>query len=143
MQTNAWNVQFEENGVLKIKVFEGDKPKESGAVDFAKQLKSRGLPVEVISRRRAYAPPVGKEPPRHGLLWCPYCIKWREFEMAAVVHPTYETPELLRCTVCTISVKDAYVRRYNPLFVDRHEIEQELKKTKVPSGKPVLRRRRR
>jgi hypothetical protein len=139
---NAWNVQFEEEGVLKIKVFEGDKPKDSGAVDFAKKLKLRGLKVDVISRRRAYAPPVGKEPSGYGLLWCPYCIKWREFEVAAVVHPTYETPELLRCTVCTISVMDYYVRKYNPVFVERHTIREEMNKTRVPT-KPVLRRRRR
>lgn len=139
---NAWNVQFLEDGILKVKVFEGDKPKESGAVDFAKELKRRGLSVEVISRRRAYAPPVGREPDRHGLLWCPYCIKYREFEVAAVVHPTYETPELLRCTVCTISVMDAYVRKFNPIFVERHTIQEELNRTKAPS-KPILRRRRR
>lgn len=138
----AWNVQFLEDGILKIKVFEGEKPGESGAIAYAKALKLKGIHVDVISRRRAYAPTVGKESPRHGLLWCPYCIKWREFEVAAIVHPTYETPDLLRCTVCTISVKDAWVRQFNPVFVERHAIEQEMRQVKVPT-KPVLRRKRR
>lgn len=140
---NAWNVQYLKEGRVVIRVFEGDSPKASGAVPFAKKLAKRGLSYDIISRRHAF-PPVGKntDPPAPGLLWCPYCIKWREFEEAAVIREEYETPELLRCTVCTISIRDYHVRLYNPLFVERHDIEQELKKTKVPT-KPKLRRRRR
>lgn len=140
---NAWNVQFHKEGRTVIRVFEGDSPKQSGAVQFAAELKSHGTPVDIISRRHAF-PPTGKHlnPPHPGLLWCPYCIKWREFEESAIVRPDYETPELMRCTVCTISIRDYHVRMYNPTFVARLEAEQEIRKAKVPT-KPVLRRRRR
>lgn len=143
MQQNAWNIQFERNGKLVIRVFEGDSPKGSGATDFARELLASGISCNIISRRHAF-PPTGKhvDPPGPGLLWCPYCIKWREFEEAAVVRAEYETPELMRCTVCTISIRDYYVRLYNPIIVERMEIEREMKKAKAPN-RPVLRRRRR
>lgn len=140
---NAWNVQFIEDDRVLVKIFEGDSPKESGAVKFAKELKLRGLRVDIISRRKGFAPPqLRAEPPGPGLLWCPYCIKWREFEESSVVRGDYETPSLLRCSTCLISIKDYYVRVYNPIFVERHEIELEMKKAKAPT-KPVLRKRRR
>jgi len=140
---NAWNVQFIEEGVVKIRVFEGNSPKP--AVDFAKEQRRRGLvvDVEVFSRRSAFPPPAKQlSPPRAGLLWCPYCVKWREFEESIIVRPDYETPPHLRCPVCTISIRDYYVRRYNPDMVARMEVEAELKKTKVPNKKVQLRRRR-
>lgn len=142
---NAWNVLYKEDERLLIKVFEGDSPKESGAVPFAKELRLNGITAEVISRRRAFAPqgwPYQVNPPAPGLVWCPYCVKWREYEEASVVHDDYETPSLLRCTVCTISIKDFYVRKYNPILVERYEIQAELNKTKVPTQKVRLRRRR-
>lgn len=140
---NAWNVQFVEDGITKIKVFEGDSPKN--AVAFAKEQRLHGIvaDVNVISRRQAFPPPLKQVlPPRAGMIWCPYCIKWREFEESIVVRPDYETPALSRCSVCTISIKDYYVRRYNPELIARMEIEAELKKTQVPKKKVQLRRRR-
>lgn len=139
---NAWNVQFVKEGQIVIKVFEGDSPKASGAVGFARDLATHGILYEIISRRRAFAPPASKAtPPGHGLLWCPYCIKWREFDTLVVVRPTYETPPLLRCTVCLVSVADHWIRKYNPVFVERHAIEQEMRTAKAPV-KPKIRRRR-
>jgi hypothetical protein len=128
-ELNAWKALWtDEDGARKYRRFEGDRPSESGAVSFAKDLRRRGLAVEVISVRHAYPPPEKmKRPDRPGLLWCPYCVKWREFSEAIVVHPDYRTPELLRCTICTISIRDAYVRRYNPEFAAKYDVEQELK----------------
>jgi hypothetical protein len=141
---NAWNVQFIEDGVLKQKVFEGDSPKESGAVEFAKDKRAHGTVVDVISRRRAYPPPLKQQTsPSPGLLWCPYCIKWREFEESIVVRDAYETPPALRCGVCTISIRDYYVRKYNPELVLRMDVEAELRRAKVPDKKVYVRRRRR
>lgn len=140
---NAWNVLFIEGERTLIKVFEGDSPKGSGAIAFAKQKRLQGIQADIISRRKGFGPPDNKkDPPSPGLLWCPYCIKWREFEDSSVQRGDYETPSLLRCSVCLISIKDYYVRRYNPIFVERHDIELEMKRAKAPQ-KPVLRKRRR
>ena len=127
-----------EEGKKLIKVFEGDSPKGSGAVDFFKKKRSDGFTVELISRRHGFPPPIKQSlSPSPGLLWCPYCIKWREFEYATRTRRDFYTPELLRCPTCGISVKDYYVRKYNALFVERYEAEQELKRvklTKVPKN---------
>lgn len=124
---NAWQVQWFEEGKRKYKRFEGDSPKQ--AVEFGKSLKHRGLVVEgIISCRTAFPPPLKQQTsPKIGMLWCPYCVKWREFEEAAVKKPEYTTPSLLRCTVCTISVRDAYVRMYNPELTLRYEMKMEMR----------------
>jgi hypothetical protein len=124
---NAWKAQWEEGHQLFVKKFEGDKP--TRAVDFGKKLKARGIiVVNIISARRAFPPPVKHStPPQPGLLWCPYCLKWREFQEAEVLTKNYRTPVLLRCPVCTISVKDAYVRMYNPELVIQYEMRQEMR----------------
>jgi hypothetical protein len=140
---NAWNVQWNDGEKLVRKVFEGDSPKDSGAVSFAKELRGRGLSVDIISRRHGFPPPVKmREPPRMGMLWCPYCIKWREFEVIAISHEGFTTPDLLRCPVCTISIMDYHVRTYNVEFVERYLTAQDMRKrptTPEPQGK---RRRR-
>lgn len=140
---NAWCVQYELEGRTVVKVFEGDSPKASGAVGFKKELESAGTKAEIYSRRRGFPPPQKyADPPRPGMLWCPYCIKWRDFEQLVVVRPEYETPELLRCTTCLISIKDYWVRLTNPSMVSRLEIESEMRKSRVPE-KVRLRKRRR
>lgn len=140
---NAWNVQYEHEGRTVVRKFEGDSPKASGAVQFRNDLIKNGISAEIYSRRHGFAPPLKQiNPPHAGLLWCPYCIKWREFEESIVARGDYETPELLRCTVCLISIKDYWVRKYNPAMVARFEAEAELRSAKAPQ-KPVLRRRRR
>lgn len=124
---NSWKVQWKEEGKFLFKKFDDDKP--TRAVAFGKELKSRGIVVvDVISRRRAFPPPLNKqESPRPGLLWCPYCVKWREFEEAAVVTGELTGPSLMRCLTCTISVKDAYVRMYNPDLVIQYEMRMEMR----------------
>jgi hypothetical protein len=139
---NAWNVQWKENEHLLRKVFDGDSPKLSGAVDYAKQLRDRGFPVDIISRRRGFPPPIKfKEPPQLGMLWCPYCIKWREFHVAAVKTTEYTGPSLLRCPACTISIMDYYVRRHNSLFAERYFTSQDIRKKRVEQTRRTRGRR--
>jgi hypothetical protein len=105
-------------------------------VAFAKELKDRGIPFDLISQIKTYPPPfkdakkewLGRqEAPQYGLLWCPYCIKWREFHYTAIDHKDWTGPELFRCTVCTISIRDYWVKKYNPDFFLRLEIQQQVK----------------
>jgi len=140
---NAWHVQWNDGEHLVRKVFEGNSPKGSGAVDFANELRSHGFLAEIISRRRGFPPPAKmKEPPRLGMLWCPYCIKWREFHLAAVKHETYTTPELLRCPTCTISIMDYHVRTNNPIFTERYFTSQEMRKRPSEADQTANKRRR-
>jgi hypothetical protein len=105
-------------------------------VDFAAALKNRGISVDVISVRKPYPPPLKdrkkpwlgyQDPPQHGLLWCPYCLKWRDFHYAAIIMRTVTGPELFRCPVCTISTQDYYVKKYNPEMFLRLEIATQVK----------------
>lgn len=124
---NAWKTQWRDEGKLLVKEFEGNSPKS--AVEYGKKLKLHGIAVvDVISARQAFPPPPKRAiSPQHGLLWCPYCVKWRVFEEAEVHYADFYTPSLPRCTVCSISIKDAYVRMYNPELVIRIEMQQELR----------------
>lgn len=141
---NAWNVMWFEEGRKLLRVFEGDSPKKSGAVDFFKLKKSDGSHPEIVSRRLAYPPPLKQSSPDvPGHLWCPYCIKWREFEVSYIERPDYYTPDLLRCSTCGISIKNYYVRKYNPLFAERYDAEQEMKKNKPLKTIPTTGGRRR
>jgi hypothetical protein len=132
---NAWRTQWVEEHKTKTKRFENEKP--TRAVEFGKQLKSRGIMVvDVISMRRAFPPPLKHSiSPKPGLLWCPYCLKWREFIEAEVKYPDFMTPILLRCPICRISVKDAYVRMYNPEIVIQYEMRAEMKSRQKEAAK--------
>ncbi len=73
---NIWKVFFWEEGKKKVRKFIGDKPTD--AISYAKEIKARGVPVEVVSGRKAYRPSTEKRLERMpGQLWCPYCIKYR------------------------------------------------------------------
>lgn len=124
---NAWKTQWQEGRKLFAKRFDGEKP--THAVEFGKDLKRRGIEVvDVISVRRAFPPPLKHlQSPKPGFLWCPYCLKWRGFEESEVVYPDFTTPNVLRCPACGISVKDAYVRMYNPDLVIQYEMKLEMK----------------
>lgn len=148
---NAWKVQFHKEGKLVFKKFEGNSPKASGAVDFAAALKNRGISVDVISVRRAFPPPLKdrkkpwlgtQDPPQHGLLWCPYCLKWRDFHYAAIMRETLG-PEMFRCPVCTISTSDYYVKKFNPEMFLRLEIAAQVKDQMKGFGRPQRTRERR
>lgn len=102
------------------------------------------MEVYVVSARRAYPPPLVdpkwpskgyQSPPTHGLLWCPYCVKWREFEESAVRVMGNISPDLFRCPICTISIMDHYVNLYNPEMVIRLNIASESKGVRVSSAR--------
>jgi hypothetical protein len=119
---NAWKVIWIDHAGKKyFRNFDGEKPRESGAIDFGKKLKAQGFhSVDVVSKRRAFAPPPGKSrPPSLGLLWCPYCLKWREFVFKSIRRGTVRTPVAWRCPVCSISTEDHFVKRFNFMEVAR------------------------
>jgi hypothetical protein len=124
---NAWKVLWREKGHNFSKTFEGDKPSETDAPAFVKQLKDRGIiEINLISKRKAYAPPIGKPPPL-GFLWCPYCVKYREFEVYAVKVDGIVGPERYRCSVCTIGADHFWVRKYNHGRLRQQELELEIR----------------
>jgi len=135
LRQNAWNVIWKDSvGKKKLRIFEGDSPRTSGAIDFGKKLQDRGLRPDVVSRRHAFAPPRNKlKPPDTGLLWCPYCLKWREFRDFAIRVDGIIGPSNYRCPVCIITIKDAYVRKYNEFMVQKLEGT----KVKLPSEKKI------
>lgn len=137
---NAWNVIWWQAGKKYRRRFEGDKPSESGATAFAKSLQAQDITPHLSSASKAYPPPLKlRIPPDASMLWCPYCLKWRFFVDKAIRHGGWVGPSLWRCPICTISIKDAYVRRYNVTMV----IRLEGAKVKVPSEKLVRRKLRR
>ena len=136
---NTWSVIWWQSGKKYIKRFPGDKPSESGAIDFGKKLQDRGIKPNIISAKKAFAPPFKiRTPPELGMIWCPYCLKWRWFVNKAIRHGELVGPSLWRCPICTISIRDAYVRMYNPDMV----IRLEGAKIKVPSEKKMRRKLR-
>ena len=122
-QTNVWRVLWAEGGAKKFRSFRSDPP--TPAIEFAKELRKKQIAVEIVSGRPF--PPTKKQlqPDKPGLLWCPYCLKWRDFQNLAVRDGDGLGPELLRCPVCHMSIKDAYIRHYNKNFYRRWETEQE------------------
>lgn len=139
---NAWKVIWFEGGVKKTKgPFEGNRPKESGAVDFAKRLiQKRGIPasqVHVVSKRKPFDKPDKVEVP-NGWLWCPYCLKVRDFlEKAVRFKSGMVTPALFRCPICTVSIFDAAVKRNNVIMMARMDLRA---RTQVPSEKLIKRK---
>ena len=70
--------------------------------------------VTIVSRQVGYGPPRSKVSDQvllrmnfDGLLWCPYCRKFREF----LYDPLWEKK---RCPVCRISTSDHSVQVNNP-----------------------------
>lgn len=107
-------------------------PRESGAIDYGQKLKSRGIPTEqihIVSRRHGFAPPPKlRHPPQGGMFWCPYCLKWRNFIEKSIKRDGLRGPLLWRCPICTVSVKDAKVRQYNLVMVEKLEARAQVKK---------------
>ncbi|HET7713633.1 MAG TPA: hypothetical protein VFK94_04895 [Patescibacteria group bacterium] len=118
-----WTVKWRNpEGKLSKKHFEGKSPAE--AVQFAKQLKKQGLSPNVFSSNHAFPPTKDQEEKRRpGMMWCPYCIKWRNFKMMAIKRSTYTSEAFMRCPICTISVNDYYVRKYNGFLEHMTEAE--------------------
>lgn len=125
-QKNAWRVIWVEDGKKRRKHFEGaehwaemrgrefyEKPLDA-AVAFAKELKAKDLVPELISVRKAFIQKREQlKPPNVGMTWCPYCVKWRHFNLTRLRRATYLSPAANRCPVCGISDEDYYVKKYN------------------------------
>ena len=127
--TNGWKVIWFEGDKKRVRKFEGDSPRESGAIHFGKRLQASGLNrVHIVSQRKAFAPPRDKrQAPEAGMLWCPYCLKWRHFiEIAIMDADGIKSPIQWRCPICTISVNDFHVRRYNFEMVTKFNIRSEI-----------------
>jgi hypothetical protein len=136
---NAWNVFWRDGeGKKFVRSFPGEKPSESGAIEFAKNQRARGFTdVNVTSRRKAFAPPFNlRNSPEAGMLWCPYCLKWRHFMERAMKFKDFSTGPEWRCPVCSISINDAYVRRYNPVMY----IKLAVRTVQLPSEKLIRQR---
>lgn len=135
---NAWNVIWRNTeGKKLIRKFEGDSPRESGAIAFGKKLQSQGWTVDIVSRRKGFAPPTSKlEAPEYGMLWCPYCLKWREFREFSVKTNGFRGPLIYRCPVCTISIRDFYVRKYNFDMVSRLDARM---RSRIPTERAIRR----
>ena len=131
---NTWNVIWWQASKKYIRHFKGDKPSESGAITFGKRLQEQGITPHIVSGSKAFPPPLKKRiPPEQGMLWCPYCLKWRNFVQKAIKRDELVGPNLWRCPICTISIKDAYVRMNNSMMV----IRLEGSRVKLPSEKSV------
>lgn len=109
----GWRVVFYRGGTRYHKTFTDEKP--TPAIEFAKRAKRAGYSdVNVHATKRGYPCPTSKLKLREpGLLWCPYCLKWREFKYLAVRFSTGISEPDLRCPVCYITPRDYYVRVYN------------------------------
>ena len=137
----AWRVIWRANGKRYFKRFRGDKPKESGAIDFGKKLQERGFTVDIVSGRPFRKPLKTRVP--DGQLWCCYCLKVRTFVFKGLRHPDGSlTPALWRCPVCHMSIRDGAIRDNNNfvMIVKLNPRAQE-RKAKVPSEKTIRKRR--
>lgn len=125
-----WKVLWvKPEGGKTFRRFVGDRPSE--AVQFAKTLKRQGLKPNVICANKAWRPTTEQELKRRpGMIWCPYCIKWRNFKLFAVRRKTYITDAQMRCPVCTISTNDFYVKKFNDFLehMDEAELIKKLSK---------------
>jgi hypothetical protein len=138
----SWNVIWWDGHEKFIKRFPGDKPSSSGALAFAKRQQERGLKPYIVSASKAFGPTrdVQLQPRPDDAIWCPYCLKYRQFHKKAILRDGVLGPELWRCPICTISIKDAYVRMYNEMMIIRLE---GTARPKIPSEKKIRRTVRR
>lgn len=141
VRPNVWKVIATKNHRTFFKKFVGDKPRESGAIDFGKKLQELGYTnVNIVSARKPFTKPLNVQVPR-GLLWCPYCLKIREFIFKGLSHPDgSHTPALWRCPVCHISIRDAAVRTNNDfLTIVSMDPRLQDRKRKTPTEKTIRR----
>ncbi len=131
---NGWKVIWTQEGKRLMRRFQGDSPKESGAVAFARKLRGRGFVVDgVVSQKKAFPPPKGKTLGKG--VWCPYCVKWRDFRVYAIRKYSIVVPPILRCPVCQISINDGFVRAYNQHVFLEYSIISEDKARKAARRK--------
>jgi hypothetical protein len=117
---NTWKVIWRDKKLRKrLTRFKDVKD----AVIYRDRLKADHLTAHVVSAVHAYpVPQYTKSGRRHPKavapssyhLWCPYCIEWRVFHVAAIMGSDQILgPEQLRCPICTISEEDFHVKRFN------------------------------
>lgn len=135
----AWKVIWKENGKRYFKWFKGEKPRDSGAIDFGKKLQARGLTVDIVAGRPFRRPYAVKVP--HGSLWCCYCLKIRVFVFKALRFPDgTRTPGVYRCPVCHMSIRDAAIRDNNDMvMIALLDPRAREKRKKVPTEKMIRR----
>jgi hypothetical protein len=119
----TWKVIWTKpEGGKTFRKFQGAKPSE--AVQFAKSLKQQGLSPNVICANKAWPITQKQELKRRpGMVWCPYCVKWRNFKLFAIRRKTYVTDALMRCPVCTVSTNDFYVKKFNGFLEHMSELD--------------------
>lgn len=132
---NSWKVITTQNGKRYFKIFHGEKPRESGAIDFGKQLQAQGLKVDIVSGRPFRKPRDIKVPP--GSLWCCYCLKVREFVYKGLRHKDgTHSPAVYRCPVCHMTIRDAAIRDNNDfVMIVKLDPRARTRQAKVPSEK--------
>lgn len=134
----ATSVKHRESPAWKLVVFHNKQRKEFLVVDpkkglqKVKQLAERGVKAHLVSRRKAYWPKLNTSVEKHtakqaladGMLWCPYCRRWRwftipkyrpnaEFGSIHWILNSYVNQELRCCSWCLISVDNFYVKQIN------------------------------
>lgn len=102
-----WKVIVFHKGERVEKLFHNPKKGQS----LVAQLSERGVKAHVVCRRYPHFPPKG-EAPEPGMLWCPYCRRWRWFKVPKK-RPPFSTLEIKCCAWCWISEDDAFVKNYN------------------------------
>lgn len=117
---NHWKVIWVDKKGRK-RLFRFNEVKD--AVIYRDRLKAENIEVHVVSSAHAYPIPTykksgGRHPkadsPSIYHLWCPYCVEWRVFHVAAIRDSEgIVGPEKLRCPICTISEEDFHVKRMN------------------------------
>ena len=91
---------------------------------FRTKLRDRGItgPIHLISKAWAYPPQKSAGPRPNGLLWCPYCVSWRNFKLISYRTKEFPTPdEAVLCEVCSIPIINGFVQKYNRM------VSEELK----------------
>jgi len=135
---NVWKVIWKDGNKRYFKKFIGDKPRESGAIDFGKKLQERGLSVDIVSARKSFRRPLTVRVPP-GSLWCCYCLKIRVFVYKALRFKDGTwSPPLWRCPVCHMSIRDAAIRDNNDFtMIVKLDPRAQEKKKKVPTEKAI------
>ena len=80
------------------------------------------ITIGVVSRLKAFPMP-DKVKLKRNQMWCPYCVKPREFKKGQLVEHDGISflSDYRRCVVCGMSDNDFYVKTYNHLWHNSKE----------------------
>lgn len=126
--STKWKVIWREQGKLRLKRFQ-DKLQD--AIAFYREQKGLEKEVYLVCANKGFPPfkPGHKryvERPSSKHMWCAYCMAWRQFRMTAIRTDGILGEPQLRCPICTISINDWYIQKYNGLL--EHTDMEKLKK---------------